>query len=150
MAKTVVWRRSARLSVPRVVEVEDAGAGARTLADIEEPGEAGTGPRPLDELLALTTYQGMSDEEIELLIQYRSQVYADQSASQEYEEAMDALQSTVLASLADANEHNRIAYKDEVIQAQRRLDASCGIVDGLLASSAADYEPEEVKYGEDA
>lgn len=64
-----------------------------------------TEPRKLDELLALDTYQGMSDAEIELVIEHRAaQLHADDAYREER-----AAYETLVASLTERNQNAKIA-----------------------------------------
>lgn len=68
--------------------------------------------RPIEELAKLDTYQGMTDEEIELLTAYKLDIALKDAA---FQETIKQQQQTTQAKID--------AYKEECEHAKHRLDA---------------------------
>lgn len=80
-----------------------------TTNEITEPIVEETPPRELNELLAMNTYQGMSDDEIEMLFDYRLEHAMKGAEIDIIKETNKEIKDTTLAIQASMLEESRLA-----------------------------------------
>lgn len=85
--------------------------------------EETTEPRQLSELLLLD-YSDMTEEEINIVIEWRAQIKARDSIYQERLEQDAAMYAVLLAKLDEKASEARAAHDELALQAAARLDAA--------------------------
>ena len=85
---------------------------------IEEPIEEPRPPRDIHNLMGLETYQGMTDEEIELIINFRATLIAVGLAAESQAASMATNAETIAAQMELDRE-----------QAQRNFERACGMIE---------------------
>lgn len=91
-----------------------------TVENVEEAQE----PRDIADLLLLDTYQGMTDEEIELVINFKAQTQCNNSMIEEMVENTFNASSIMVAKWQDRNNEVYEEYREHIAKAIARLDAS--------------------------
>ena len=85
---------------------------------IEEPTEEPRPPRDIHHLMGLETYQGMTDEEIEIIINFRANLRAMGIAA-EYQMSENALNQEMIEEQMRLNRE----------QSQRNFEAACAMIE---------------------
>lgn len=91
-----------------------------TVENVEEAQE----PRSIDELLLLDTYQSMTDDEIELVINFQAQSRCNNSILEEMLANQQAAELINLAKWQDRSNEAYEEYREHIDKAIARLDAS--------------------------